>query len=109
MPALDRRAVAAWEAHLMARGAEPATANVRHRSLRRLGAWLADEARRTVTHRRDGPPKLDEKIVPKLSDDELRLLIKPATGSGCATGATRRSSGWPPRPRPARRNCSPWT
>ena len=42
----DRRTAAAYIAGLLAHGAEPATANVRYRSLRRLGAWLADEGER---------------------------------------------------------------
>jgi len=78
---LDRRTVAAFTAALLASGAEPATANVRHRSLRRYAAWLADEGEA------DGnplagmsPPKLDRKVVPKLSDAELRTLIAACQG-----------------------------
>jgi integrase len=80
-PVLDRRTVTAWEAGMLSRGAEAATVNVRHRSLRRFGAWLADEGE-TDSNPVAGmsPPKLDKKIVPKLSDDELRLLLKACDG-----------------------------
>jgi integrase/recombinase XerD len=78
---LDRRTVAAFTAGLLAGGAEAATANVRHRSLRRFAAWLAEEGE-TDGNTMVGmvPPKLDRKIVPKLSDDELRRLIKACEG-----------------------------
>src|SRR5690349_16965275 len=64
---LDRRTVAAFLAALLAGGAEPATANIRYRSLRRFGAWLAEEGE-TDGNPLAGmaPPKLDKKIVPKL-------------------------------------------
>jgi site-specific recombinase XerD len=78
---LDRRGVAAFLAALLAGGAEAATANVRYRSLRRFGAWLAEEGE-TDSNPLAGmaPPKLDKKIVPKLSEDELLLLIKACDG-----------------------------
>lgn len=78
---LDRRTVTAWEAGLINGGSEPATVNVRHRGLRRFGAWLADEGE-IESNPVAGltPPKMDKKIVPKLSDEELRLLIAACGG-----------------------------
>jgi site-specific recombinase XerD len=78
---LDRRTVAAFTASLLDGGAQAATANIRHRSLRRFSAWLAEEgetARDMLLGTR--PPKLDRKIVPKLTEDELRLLLKACDG-----------------------------
>lgn len=78
---LDRRTVAAYTAALLANGAEAATANVRHRSLRRFAAWLCDEGE-TDSNPLLGmsPPRLDSKVVPKLSDEELRTLIAACSG-----------------------------
>jgi integrase len=79
---LDRRGAAAFTAHLLAGGAEPATANVRHRALRRLGAWLAEEGECDASPLMGmAPPKLDRKTVPKLTDDELRALIAACAGN----------------------------
>ena len=81
VPALDRRTVSAWTAHLLERGAEPATARLRQLALRRFSAWLADEEE---IDRDDllgiRPPKLDAKVVPVLDDDELARLIKACAG-----------------------------
>ena len=78
---LDRPTVAAFTASLLEHGAEAATANVRHRSLRRFGAWLADEGELPANPLLGmNPPKLDHKVVPKLSGDELRLLLKACEG-----------------------------
>ena len=78
---LDRRGAAGFTASLLAGGSEPATANVRHRALRRLGAWLAAEGE-ADRNPLEGmpPPKLDSKRVPKLTDDELRALIAACAG-----------------------------
>src|SRR5437763_9078065 len=78
---LDRRTVAAFIAALRAAGAEAATVNVRYRSLRRFSAWLAEEGETD----RDPllgmkPPKLDSKVVPRLTEDELRSLLKACEG-----------------------------
>ncbi len=79
--ALDRRTVRAWEAAILASGAEPATASVRHRSLRQLAAWLVEEGE-ADTNAMAGmtPPRLDKKVVPKLSDGELTALIASCSG-----------------------------
>ncbi len=84
--ALERRTVAAFTSALLAdHGAAAATANVRHRSLRRFSAWLAEEGELAADPLLGiRPPKLDKKIVPKLTDDELRLLLKACDGKGLA-------------------------
>lgn len=78
---LDRRTVSAFTAGLLASGSEPATARARHMALRRFSAWLADEEEID----RDEliglkPPKLDVKVVPRLSEDQCRALVKACTG-----------------------------
>jgi site-specific recombinase XerD len=78
---LDRASVAGFTAWLLDNGAEAATANVRYRSLRRFGAWLAEEGELDANPLLGArPPKLDKKIVPKLTGDELRLLLKACDG-----------------------------
>lgn len=78
---LDRPTVAAFVADLLDHGAEAATARSRQLALRRFSAWLAAEGE----IERDelvgvSPPKLDQKIVEPLTDDQLRALIKACTG-----------------------------
>lgn len=80
-PALDRRTVAAFVADILESGAEPATARSRHLALRRFSAWLIEER-----ELRDDPllgtksPKLDAKVVPVLTEDQLRALVKACDG-----------------------------
>lgn len=78
---LDRRTVNAFTAGLLAAGAAPATARARHMALRRFSSWLAEEGE----IERDEllglkPPRLDAKVVPRLSEDECRALVKACTG-----------------------------
>jgi site-specific recombinase XerD len=82
---LDRRTVAAFIAALRADGAQAATVNVRYRSLRRFSAWLAEEGE-TDHDPLLGmkPPKLDSKVVPRLTEDELRALLKACEGKTLA-------------------------
>lgn len=76
-PELDRPTVNAFIASLLDDGAEPSTARSRQLALRRISAWLAEEGEidsdQLVNLK---PPKLDSKIVPELSEDELLALIK---------------------------------
>lgn len=79
--ALDRPTVNAFVADLLASGVEAATARNRQLSLRRFSAWLAEEEEIP----RDEllglkPPKLDQKVVERLTDDECRALIKACSG-----------------------------
>lgn len=78
---LDRATVNAFISHLHDRGVEAATARSRQLGVRRFSAWLTEEGEIP----RDEllglkPPKLDEKITARLSDDECRALIKACAG-----------------------------
>nr|MBA2474086.1 tyrosine-type recombinase/integrase [Pseudonocardiales bacterium] len=78
---LDRRTVNEFVAGMLAAGAAPATARARHMALRRYSAWLADEGeigRDELLGLK--PPRLDVKVVPRLSEDECRALVKACTG-----------------------------
>lgn len=80
-PVLDRRTVGRFVADLLDAGAEPATARSRHLALRRFSAWLVEEEELP----RDEllglkPPKLDTKVVPVLTTDQLAALIKACRG-----------------------------
>lgn len=79
--ALERAAVNAFVVELLDGGIEPATARSRQLGVRRFSAWLAEEEEVT----RDEllglkPPKLDVKVVERLTDDECRALIKACSG-----------------------------
>lgn len=78
---LDRPTVNAFVAELLDAGAEAATARSRQLSLRRLSAWLVDEGEVD----RDAllglkPPKLDQKLTPRLTDAQITALIKACAG-----------------------------
>lgn len=79
--ALERNLVQGFVADILAGGAEPATARARQLAVRRFSNWLAEEGEID-----DDPlvglksPKLDQKVVQSLTDDELRLLIKACSG-----------------------------
>jgi site-specific recombinase XerD len=78
---LDRRTLQRWVAHLLERGAEPATARIRQQAVRRYAAWLAEEGEiDSDPFLGMKPPKLDMKVVQRLSDDELRLMLKACAG-----------------------------
>jgi site-specific recombinase XerD len=84
---LDRPTVNAWIADVLANGAEAATARARQLSVRRLSAWLAEEGE----IERDEllslkPPRLDVKVVPVLTAEQLTALIK-----ACAAVSAARS------------------
>lgn len=79
---LDKRTVSTWIGSLLDAGAEPATASSRLRGVRRFSAWLAEE--------REIPedlllglrgPKIDDKVVPRLTDDQIRALLKACDGA----------------------------
>lgn len=82
---LDRPTVAAFTAAILNAGAQPATARSRHLALRRFCSWLVEEGElpadpligsRTV--------KVDTKVVPIVTDDELRALVKACAGPAMA-------------------------
>lgn len=80
-PDLTRPVVNAFIATLLDEGAEGSTARSRQLALRRFSAWLTEEGEldqdRLIGLK---PPKLDSKIVPELSDDQLKALIKACAG-----------------------------
>jgi len=78
---LDRNLVAAWTAELLDAGAEPTTAHVRHQAVRRFARWLVAEGELDADPL-DGlkPPKLDAKVVPVLSEAQLRALLDACQG-----------------------------
>lgn len=78
---LSRSSLSGFTAALLEAGAEPATARSRHLAVRRYAAWLAEEGELSADPLLGvRAPKLDEKVVDPLSDDELRLLIKACQG-----------------------------
>lgn len=80
-PELDRKTVTAFVAGLLDDGSEPSTARSRQLALRRFSAWLLEEGEVEADQiARLKPPKLDSKIVPELSEDQLRGLIKACQG-----------------------------
>jgi site-specific recombinase XerD len=80
-PQITKYTVQAFTADLLDSGAQAATARSRHMALRRFAAWLAEEGELDANPLLGvKPPKLDNKVVEALSDDQLRLLIKACAG-----------------------------
>lgn len=79
--AIDRRQAAAWIAAMLDAGAEAATAMSRQLALKRFSAWLLHEDEQD-TDPLVGvkPPKLAEKVLEPLSDDELLALFAACEG-----------------------------
>ncbi len=72
-----RSSLNTWTATLLDNGAAAATARARQLGVRRFSSWLAEEGEIPAD-----PfvgiksPKLDERVIEPLSDDELRALLK---------------------------------
>lgn len=78
---LDRRQVSAWISALLERGAEPATARSRQLAVRRFSAWLlAEEETDADPLLGMKPPRLDEKLIEPLTEEQLTLLLKACQG-----------------------------
>lgn len=78
---LDRPTVNAFITDLLDNGAEPATARSRHLSLKRFSAWLAEEEEIPRDELFGSkPPKLDVKVVPVLTEEELSKLLRVCAG-----------------------------
>ena len=78
---LDRPAVTGFVAALLDAGAEAATARSRHLSLRRFSAWLLEEGEQDSDELLSvKPPKIDVKVTPILSEDQVRALIRACAG-----------------------------
>ena len=86
----------------------PATAKIRMMGVRHFTRWLADEGEIVADpFLRMKAPKVDQPVVPVLTEDQLRALIKacqprePRSATGyrrCVTAATRPSCGSCSRP-----------
>lgn len=78
---LTRATVQAFLTDLLDAGAEGHTARSRDLALKRFAAWLVDEGELSANPLVGlKPPKADSKVIPALSDDELRRLIKICQG-----------------------------
>lgn len=79
--ALDRRLTQEFVAALLDGGAEPATARARQLGLRRFSTWLAEEGEIDADPLLGlKPPKLDQKVIESLTEDDLRRLVKACGG-----------------------------
>ncbi|WP_242890325.1 tyrosine-type recombinase/integrase [Actinomadura litoris] len=75
-PALTRPVVNAWVASLIDRGAEGETVAGWQGAVRRFSAWLAAEGEIDVDDLLGlKRPKVDVKVVPELTDEQLRALL----------------------------------
>jgi site-specific recombinase XerD len=80
-PAIDRDLVQGFTADLLDAGAEASTARARQLAVRRFAAWLTEEGEIDADPLLGiKPPKLDAKVIPSLTDDQLRALIKACGG-----------------------------
>lgn len=78
---LDRRTVAAFTAHLLDSGLEPATVTARQLGVRRFSAWLTEEGELDADPLLGvRAPKLDSKVIEPLSEDEIKALLATCTG-----------------------------
>jgi site-specific recombinase XerD len=77
-----RRHVEEWIGHLIDT-TSASTANNRYRAVQQLFKWLADEEEIPANPMaRMSPPRLEEKLVPLLSDLDAARLLKSCTGGG---------------------------
>ncbi|WAL48419.1 tyrosine-type recombinase/integrase [Rhodococcus pyridinivorans] len=80
-PVLDRPTVNEFVAVLLEEGAEAATARARQLALRRFSAWLLEEGEIDQDLLLGiKAPKLDTKVTPSLTEDELKRLLKACSG-----------------------------
>jgi len=78
---LDRPTVNAFVADLLDAGAQPATARSRHHAVRRFSGWCLDEGETEHDELLSSkPPKLDVKVTPSLTEDQLKALLKACAG-----------------------------
>lgn len=74
-------AVRAYLAHMRANGGASTTTRLRHASLRQFSKWMVKEdIIEADPLLKLPPPKIDSKVVPVLSDDELKALIAACRG-----------------------------
>lgn len=73
---LDRPTVQAWIVSQLDAGREANTAQARHHAARRFSAWLFEEGEIDTDEIVNlKPPKSSKKVVPRLTEDEIRALI----------------------------------
>jgi site-specific recombinase XerD len=78
---LTKSAVQAFTADLLAGGAEATTARNRHAALRQFASWLAAEGELPADVLVGlKPPKIPAKVVPALTDDQLKALLEACAG-----------------------------
>ena len=80
---LTRPLVRVWIGELLAAGQQPTTARTRQMAVKRFSAWLAEEEeidRDDLLGLR--PPKLDVKVVDRLSDEQITAMLQACTGKG---------------------------
>lgn len=74
---VSRASLNHWVAALLDGGAAASTARARQLAVRRFASWLADEGEVDVDPFLGvKAPKLDERVIEPLTDDELRALLK---------------------------------
>jgi site-specific recombinase XerD len=80
-PVLTRSTVQAFTVALLDGGAEPSTARSRQLAVKRFSAWLAEEDEIDSDPLLGlRPVKLDVKVTPSLTDDQIKALIKACVG-----------------------------
>jgi site-specific recombinase XerD len=80
-PQLSKADAQAWIADTLAAGKEGSTAKVRLKGMRRFCAWLVAEGELAENPMAGMPaPKVDDKVVPALSEDQLKRLLKACVG-----------------------------
>jgi integrase/recombinase XerD len=78
---LDRATVTAFTADLLAAGREPATARAYQLAVRLFAGWLFAEGELAADPLAGlKPPRLDQKLTPVLSEDQLRALLAACAG-----------------------------
>ncbi len=74
---LSRGSLQTWTATLLEAGRSAATAKTRMMAVRHFARWLADEGEIEANpFDRMKPPSIDQPVVPVLTDDQLRALLK---------------------------------
>lgn len=78
---LDRRTLTGFIANLLDGGAEASTARSRQLAVRRFSAWLFEEGEQDTDPLLGlKPPKLDTKVVPSLTEEQIKALIAACNG-----------------------------
>jgi site-specific recombinase XerD len=85
---MTRAGLNLWVAELLEAGAAASTARARQLAVRRFATWLTDEGEISVDPFLGvKSPKLDERVVEPLTDDEIRAMLKACVPPKAATPA----------------------